>query len=266
MEPTKTKSVEDMAWDCLRRMKDPSTKEDIVSLGIVTEVHVSAGSATVHLTPPQGDPYQHEALAQTIRHDLISVDGIDRVRVGWPKAQREDLIDPEDAGAVHLPVLETQPSPHSDVMDPVLQRANLAPDAGYGEFGPEDLPGPVDELPQDKYEGWPPVFQWEMDPADPSLKSGETHARRGDWDFDIWWQEHPAGLLYVAIQAMRDDTVTEGPERQHPMGRNVVVNLVYDQRRGAVVAVYGTARDFRPFVEVFRDACGIKSKSQESNE
>ena len=70
--------------------------------------------------------------------------------------------------------------------------------------------------------------------------------------------------MYVAIQAMSDDPVTQGPERKHPIGRNVVVNLVYCQRRESVVAVYGTARDFRPFIEAFRIGCGLSPQLQET--
>ena len=50
------------------------------------------------------------------------------------------------------------------------------------------------------------------------------------------------------------------------MGRNVVVNVVYDRRREAVVAVYGTARDFRPFIEAFSLGCKLEEHAKESNE
>ncbi len=36
-----------------------------------------------------------------------------------------------------------------------------------------------------------------------------------------------------------------------PVGRTEAVNLVYDITRGAIVAIYGTVQDFRPFVEAF---------------
>ncbi len=41
------------------------------------------------------------------------------------------------------------------------------------------------------------------------------------------------------------------------MGRAIAVNLVYDPRRTAIIAIYGTARDFRPFVEAFRQGYGL---------
>ena len=53
-----------------------------------------------------------------------------------------------------------------------------------------------------------------------------------------------------------------GAARLHPVGRTEAVNLVYDATRGAVVAIYGTVRDFRPFVEAFRR--GYVDRSGES--
>ncbi len=43
------------------------------------------------------------------------------------------------------------------------------------------------------------------------------------------------------------------------MGRSEAVNLVYDMDREAVVAVYGTVRDFRPFVDAFRRGYVLKN-------
>ncbi len=110
-----------------------------------------------------------------------------------------------------------------------------------------------------------PVFQWEIDPADLTGVDGETHIERDGWEYEIWWQNHPAGLVYVSIQALAEEQAS-GPARQHPMGRNVVVNLVYDRDRQGIVAIYGTARDFRPFVEAFRDGFGLTDESNETNE
>jgi hypothetical protein len=58
--------------------------------------------------------------------------------------------------------------------------------------------------------------------------------------------------VYGSIQAMQDDTVEHGgAARPHPVGRSEAVNLVYDIDRKAVVAIYGTVQDFRPFVDAF---------------
>lgn len=149
-----------------------------------------------------------------------------------------------------------------DVLSESLPRADIAPEAGYMEGGPIDQVSPELEAAAQKYEGILPVFQWEIDPSDAAAETGEKHIHQGVWEYDIWWQVHPAELVYVSIQAMRDDPVSGGPERKHPMGRNVVVNLVYDIRRQGVLSVYGTARDFRPFVEAFREAYGLEQDSE----
>ena len=129
--------------------------------------------------------------------------------------------------------------------------------------GGSDPPVTGVEQPRRPVHGLAPVFQWEIDPADPSLESGEASVKLGDWEYEVWFQMHPVGLMYVSIQAMDSDSAS-GPERQHPLGRNVVVNLVYDRRRAGVVAIYGTARDFRPFVEAFRIACGLDDEQRQA--
>jgi hypothetical protein len=124
----------------------------------------------------------------------------------------------------------------------------MASQVGYDEEGPEPLGGPR----SDAYEGELPVFQWQIDPHDPAAKSGTANLIIGNWEFRVWWQIHPERLVYASIQAMRDDWVEHGgTARSHPVGRSEAVNLVYDMERKAVVAVYGTVQDFRPFVDAF---------------
>ncbi len=257
----------EQAWDRLRAMKDPTSQRDIVSLGLARDVNLAKGVMTVQLMPPSGDAYGHEALATAIRRELGDLEGADRVVVSWANPVSDNHgVSSAEMSPLHLPVLDNGGGPEFDAMNASLGRAGIAPGAGYGEGGPEQLPSPESEIPDDRYEGWPPVFQWEIDPADPTLVSGEEHIRIGDWEYDIWWQAHPADLIYASIQALADDTVTGGPERQHPTGRNVAVNVVYDRRREAVIAVYGTARDFRPFVEAFSMGCKLQEHAKESNE
>lgn len=155
-----------------------------------------------------------------------------------------------------LPVIDG-PKPGSP-----LQRADCAPEAGYFEGRPiEDL-APEAAVLAARYDGWPPVLQWDIDPADDGRESGQAHLALDGWEYDIWWQRHPEQLRYASIQALVRDAAS-GTAREHPLGRNVVVNLVYDERRRAVTAIYGTARDFRPFVEAFRRACQLEPSSEE---
>jgi hypothetical protein len=99
-------------------------------------------------------------------------------------------------------------------------------------------------------DGSPPVslrvFQWEIDPNDPNPERGEHDLTLNGREYRVWWQFHVSGLVYASVQA----TQTEHES-------NVVANLVYDRTRDGVVAVYGTASDFGPFVEAFRRAYGI---------
>src|SRR5690606_28550145 len=122
--------------------------------------------------------------------------------------------------------------------------------------------------PQDTtYTGDLPVYQWEIDPASPAGTAGEAHMVLGEWEYRMWWQVHAAGLVYASIQAIEDDTADHGDlARRHPVGRAVAVNLVYDERRDAIVAIYGTARDFRPFVEAFRRGYGWSPGRMRSHE
>jgi hypothetical protein len=137
-----------------------------------------------------------------------------------------------------------------------MQRPDMAPQAGYDEDGPQPLGGPRSDV----YEGELPVHQWEIDPQDPAAKSGTANLTIGDWDFRVWWQVHPARLVYASIQAMREDWVeNEGAARTHPVGRSEAVNLVYDMDRKAVVAIYGTVQDFRPFVDAFHRGYVLKN-------
>lgn len=145
-------------------------------------------------------------------------------------------------------MLEDGIMPQTDALHPSLRRPNIAEEAGYDGDGPDPFTGPMalkegTEL---------PVYQWEIDPADPTAESGVANISDGDWEFRVWWQVHPADLVYASIQAMREDWVEHGGQaRANPAGRSEAVNLVYDIGRGGVVAVYGTVRDFRPFVDAF---------------
>ncbi len=138
-----------------------------------------------------------------------------------------------------------------------LPRADQAPQSGYSVDGPESLGGPVSE----KYTGLLPVYQWDINPRNSSLEAREANVDLDDWEFRLWWQIHPSRLVYASIQAFQEDWIEHsGKARPHPVGRSEVVNLVYDLERKAVVALYGTAKDFRPYVEAFRVGFGIKNK------
>lgn len=239
-------------WQRLSRMKDPLQHKDIVSLGIVQDVEVQGRTVMIRIVSSGGDRHLDEALVDAIRREVGSLDGVDtvRVRLGESPVVAEDA----DESIVHLNVL----GPQSGLTSPGTE---MMPEVDFSDWGQPDGPSSDTQIPQDRYEGWPPVFQWEVDPADPSIERGEAETVLGQWEYSIWWQTHPAGLVYVSIQAMQEDMAGPGSGRPHPMGRNVAVNLVYDTRRVGIIAVYGTARDFRPFVEAFRQAFDLTKEA-----
>lgn len=146
-------------------------------------------------------------------------------------------------------LLEEGILPQTDALHPSLERPDVAEQAGYsGDGGPEPFTGPI----FDKEANELAVYQWEIDPANTAAESGVANVSESDWEFRVWWQVHPADLVYASIQAMREDWVEHaGQARVNPAGRSEAVNLVFDLKRGGVVAIYGTVRDFRPFVDAF---------------
>jgi metal-sulfur cluster biosynthetic enzyme len=238
----------DAIWQRLRRMKDPMRHEDIVSMGIVRDVVIHGGTVTIEISPVGDDRYQTEALMDAIRREVGSLDGIGAVQI-----RQDQSSEAQPPAAVQLNVLETPPDSDGGGF-------SLKPEGDTSDWGQPEGPEAELDIPQDRYDGWPPVFQWEVDPADPEIERGEAEVVVGAWEYSIWWQTHPAGLVYASIQALSEDMARAGEERPHPMGRNVAVNLVYDSRREGVVAIYGTARDFRPFVEAFRQAFDLTNE------
>lgn len=232
-------------WQKLRRMKDPVRHEDIVSMGIVRDVALHGRTVTIQVSPTGKDRYLDEALEDAIRREVGSLEGVDAVKI----RRDESPVAGHDRD-VHLNVLGPQSGLSAAGMETTGQ-------VDFSDWGQPGEPSSDLEIPQDRYAGWPPVFQWEVDPADPNIERGEAEVVLGEWEYSVWWQTHPAGLVYASLQALHEDLTADGPERPHPMGRNVAVNLVYDSRRSGIVAIYGTARDFRPFVEAFRQAFDI---------
>lgn len=236
----------DRLWNTVRSMKDPVLKQDLVSLGTVQDLRFENGVATVRLAAPGDDKFQDEAMVNAIRREIGSHEGVNTVKV----VREAEAVAEHTPMSVHLEVLNAETGAPQDEAD--------EGQVDFSDWGPTDSPDGDFEIPQDRYEGKPPVFQWEIDPADPEIERGEAELVLDEWEYNIWWQTHPAELVYASIQALSEDAEDSGPGRQHPIGRNVAVNLVYDVRRSGVVAIYGTARDFRPFVEAFRLAYGIK--------
>lgn len=255
---------EALARQALQAVKYPGYSRDIVSFGIVKGVRTTNGSVVVELSVDAAKPevmFQVQADAEQALKALPELNGL-AVKV-------EMVSGPESGGdstngeGPPLSPLQDELKQGGTGFDPdpmiaAMARPDLAPGAGYGEDGPNPLGGPTGDRTSTKWQGSAPVFQWEIDPSDPERQQyGEAEIERDGWLFRTWWQVHPAGLVYASISAISDEEELRPQARAHPIGRNVAVNLVYDLRRQGVVAVYGTALDFRPFVEVFLQGCSL---------
>jgi metal-sulfur cluster biosynthetic enzyme len=242
-------STEDTVWNTLKSMNDPKRGVNIVSSGVVQNISIVQDKAMIRLSRPEAEEFEHQAISRAIERKIIALHGINRVTVSWdkPAKKQSDFVDHGRDG-ISLNVLSENET---------AMGHGIAEDIGYGEFGPDQIVSPEAEIPNEPWEGFPPVLQWDIDPTNDEIESGESTVQLLDWHFEIWWQKHPDDLLYVAIQAIQEDDTLEGPQRKHPVGRNVVVNLVYDINRYSVISIYGTACDFRPFVEAFQIGCNI---------
>ncbi|HEX7009921.1 MAG TPA: hypothetical protein VF184_08060 [Phycisphaeraceae bacterium] len=230
-----------------------------VVLMTVREADGESGSVDLTIN---GRPVMGDADMGRVERALGAVPGVKAVR--WRRHQEQE--NPDWLAGPRTPLqdemLESGVLPEPDPLAAPHLGLAVAEEAGYSDHGPPPLDGPVEASAggedDQAYRGPVPVTQWEVDPQSPSSQSGEADLTLDGWDFSLWWQVHPADLVYVSIQALRDDTnEPDRGARPHPVGRAVAVNLVYDQRRGAVVAVYGTARDFRPFIRAFAQAFGL---------
>jgi metal-sulfur cluster biosynthetic enzyme len=254
--------VAEAVREALRAVKYPGYSRDIVSFGMLKEVCLRNGTVLVSLAVNSAKPeaaFQIKAESEKVLKALPALHGLE-IDLEVTSPSGEGLPD-SDAALSRLNSRQAaapeSPVPFDpDPMIAAMMRPDLAPGVGYGEDGPDPLGGPTGDRTTTKWQGQVPVFQWEIDPSDSSGRQyGEHEVERGGWMFRLWWQVHPADLVFASISAIGDENDEVRPfARQHPIGRNVAVNLVYDLRRQGVVAVYGTALDFRPFVEVFLEA------------
>ncbi len=232
----------------LRTVRYPGFQRDIVAAGFVKDIDVEGGRVTVHFAPNTRDRAKVELMEADIRDALEAAGSYERVDIQRHRPFADTGTPPAGLTPLQAEMLNDGVAPEADIMARPMQRPDMAPQAGYDEDGPEPLGGPRG----DAYDGELAVYQWEIDPHDPGAKSGTANLAIGEWEFRVWWQVHPARLVYAAIQAMREDWVEhDGQARSHPVGRSEAVNLVYDMDRKAVLAIYGTVRDFRPFVDAF---------------
>lgn len=241
--------------DLLRAVGYPGFSRDIVGAGFVKAVGVDGPMVTVEFAPNTRDEEKVAAMERGIRDVLYGASFVD-VQIHTVKPFGEDsmILGTGTLNPLQAELIEEGIEPQRDVLRDSL-RVDAAPGVGYRENGPEAFEGPKGPATL-TYDGALPVLQWDIDPHDAAAESHETEVKVDGWDYRVWWQVHPRGdLCYVSLQAMREDWADHiGEARPHPVGRSEAVNIVYDKTRKAVVAIYGTVRDFRPFVQAFDQA------------
>jgi len=256
--------------ELLRSVKYPGYSRDIVAAGFVGDILVVGRMIEIEFKPNTRDDEKIDLMEENM-HRVLGDAGYVDIQIRRlhpfvhevPLRSARDLADSLNASSeqrhpevsrlmtpLQAEMLEDGELPDSDVLGLALNRADVAPAAGYGPEGPRPLSGPREEF---SYDSDVSVLQWSIDPHDPRAETFQREVRLGDWDYRVWWQVHDSGdLLYVSMQALREDWASHGEDAvPHPIGRSEAVNLVYDEIRHAVVAIYGTVRDFRPFVKAF---------------
>lgn len=245
----------------LRTVFWPGFDQDIVAAGFVKQIEVLDGSVLIGFELRSRRADKLATVEAGIRKAVSSLSGVERVEIRRIEPELDPVL---SKGGRNMPLQEeAATSREAQNRDPMLGVVD-----SDEEFGPRwDGKSPGSGRPRSTtYEGAVPVHQWDIDPTDPAAKRGEAHVSLEDWEYRMWWQVHPENLVYASIQAILDDTVSHGQSaRAHPVGRAIAVNLVYDPKRAAIIAIYGTARDFRPFVEAFRQGFGLPAGSPAPN-
>lgn len=273
--------------ELLREVGYPGFSRDIVAAGFVGNIIAIGPMVEVEFKPDTRDKDKIAAMEDAIRAVLQRASFADvQIRRVAPFVTEVPLRSATDlardaglatdigtaarsgtevGGRLMTPLqaefLEDGELPEADLLAIALGRFDVAPVAGYGPGGPQPLAGPREDL---SYETGVQVMQWDIDPQDPLAMTCQHEIRMEDWDYRVWWQVHPGGdLLYVSMQAMKEDWVDHDNNAvPHPIGRSEAVNLVFDESRSAVVAIYGTVRDFRPFVKAFGLAYANEIRAQ----
>jgi len=256
--------------DLLRAVACPGRSRDIVALKFVRGIGVQGGDVHVEFAPDTVRADKVQAMEDGIRRVLQEA-GFTSVDIETEPPYDDDsmLLGGEsvnplqvDLGEYGLPQAEPDAADTSGgagvkpwTLDDLEQggRAGLV---GKGEDEPlPDVPadGPLGNL-DAGYDGALPVFQWQIDPEAPDTLLHKVKLSNDAWRYVVWWLIHPSEeLVYASVQA-RHWIKYNGEVKPNPAGKVEAVNLVYDRTRGGIAAVYGTVRDFRPFVEAFRRA------------
>lgn len=246
----------------LRAVPYPGTTRNIVSAGFVKDVAVNGSTVLVRFAPNTTNADKVAAMEGGIRDVLYGASfALVEVETEAPYDDSSMILGTGSMNPLQAEMLEDGVEPQPDVLLGDLSRSIHGQPEPHGAVGlrgqgtdAEDEPPEPQGASDPSYDGPLQVLQWEIDPHDLKAESVQRAVTLDGWEFRVWWQVHAGGeLLYTSLQALREDWVDlAGVARSHPVGRTEAVNLVYDRTRDAVIAIYGTVRDFRPFVEAFR--------------
>lgn len=268
MSPVPPTLPAEQVRDLLRQVRFPGRSRDLVSLGFVKRIAVEGSSIEVEITPDSINAEkvatmerEVHALLREARFEAIAIHteppyddaslllggaSVNPLQVDLREYGLDPIPDPGHGGAPHLKDLLAA----GEAKPPKAKGPPTEP--------PPDFEPPIVEGPQGNadptYAGPVPVFQWQIDPESPTAITHKVKFSIGSWNYVVLWLEHAGqDLIYASVHA-RHWIYYNGEARPNPAGRTEAVNLVYDPRRAGVVAIYGTVKDFRPFVEAFRRA------------
>jgi metal-sulfur cluster biosynthetic enzyme len=257
--------------DLLRQVRFPGRSRDLVSLGFVRRIAVEGSSIEVEIAPDSINAEKVAAMEHEVRQrlrearfetieihteppyedDSLLLGGasVNPLQVDLREYGLDPIPDPGHGGAPRLKDLlaageHNEGKPAKPKGPPTAPPENFEPPLVEGPLGNADP----------TYEGPIPVFQWQVDPKSPDANASKVKLSIGSWNYVVLWLSHAGQeLIYASVHA-RHWIYYNGQARPNPAGRTEGVNLVYDRQREGVVAIYGTVKDFRPFVEAFHRA------------
>jgi hypothetical protein len=262
MPQMKPEEVKDM----LRQAPCPGTSRDVVALGFIHGVGVQGSHVMVEFRPDTTNVQKVLEMEEGIRKVLRNA-GFETIELETEPPFDDDsmLLGGASVNPLQINLGEYGIEPTPDLVEGKGKRVRnlLSPE-------PPEPGGPAAQLADDAeerldtegpqgaadpgYDGPLPVFQWQIDPETAGQDAAKVRLSIDSWNYVVCWAVHRGqDLVYASLQA-RHWISYGGKSRPNPAGRTEGVNLVYDRKRGGVIAIYGTVRDFRPFVEAFRRA------------
>ncbi len=250
--------------ELLRQVPCPGRSRDIVALGFIHGIGVQGSNVMVEFRPDTTNVAKVLTMEDGIRNVLRNAQ-FENIELETEPPFDDDsmLLGGASTNPLQVDLGEYGIEPTPDIVEGEGRRArNLLSPEPPKEGSPaaqlaDDADEPFEsEGPQGNadptYDGALPVFQWQIDPEKAGQEAAKIRLSIDSWNYVVCWVEHsPEELVYASIQA-RHWISHGGKARPNPAGRTEGVNLVYDRKRSGVVAIYGTVKDFRPFVEAFR--------------